>query len=164
MADWIGYLDSSGTPRIKITIKGPVHDGQEFDAVIDTGFTGFLSIPLLKAFPLGLLLHGTTSVVLADGSTQSKLTALAIIKVDNESVAGVSILELGSSDVLVGMDFLRLFKRVLFVHCGQPAVTLLDQVRFDEAMAIASKNEPDEAGTDSTPEETAPLPEQPPQS
>ncbi len=70
MAEWTGSFGSSSSPELKIKISGMVGDGAEFSAIIDTGFTGFLSMPLVDAFPLGLLLFGTMNLVLADCSTQ----------------------------------------------------------------------------------------------
>ena len=73
----IGFLHESGSPAIDLEISGPFPDvRQGFTAIIDTGFTGFVSMPLASAFPLGLSLFGTSSVVLADGNSQTKLLAL----------------------------------------------------------------------------------------
>ena len=88
---------------------------RKLKALVDTGFTGFLSIPILEAFPIGLLLHGTTSVQLADGSTQVKLTCLGMAHLGDEGQVGLIIIEPQSTQVLVGIDFLRKFKRQLVV-------------------------------------------------
>ncbi len=42
MTAWTGYLDSAGSPRLKITLRG-VWQGveQELDAIVDTGSPGF---------------------------------------------------------------------------------------------------------------------------
>ena|SRR5215813_3067117 len=131
---WTGYLDNTGTPCLKIRISGPLSKGEEFEAIIDTGFTGFLAMPLLKAFPLGLILYGTTEVTLADGSASPKLTAKAGVTVTGGDLKiGVAVLEPTSTDILVGMDFLQKFERVLFVHTGDPdGVMLMARKDFDE--------------------------------
>lgn len=124
---WIGFFDKSGSPALKIKICGPFGDGVEFDAILDTGFTGFISMPLIRALPLGLMLYGTTSVELADGSKATKLTAKGAAVVEGEREIGVVILEPSSNDVLLGMAFLRLFKRAVF--CTQNTVLLVDESR-----------------------------------
>lgn len=127
---WIGFFDKSGSPALKIKLKGPFGEGAEFDAVLDTGFTGFVAMPLIAALPLGLMLYGTTSVELADGSQDMKLTAKGMAVVHGEKEVGVVILEPAANDVLLGMAFLRLFKRALFV--SQELVLLIDENRRPE--------------------------------
>jgi clan AA aspartic protease len=115
MTTWLGSFDKGGSPVLKIRLSGPFTDGVEFEAIVDTGFTGFVSIPLVQAFPLGLILDGTTSVVLADGSTSINLVARGQVEVKGEKRVGTVLLDAGSMDVLLGMDFLRHFKRVLYI-------------------------------------------------
>ena len=70
----IGSHHESGSPAIDLKISGPFPDvRQGFTAILDTGFAGFVSMPMASAFPLGLSLFGATSVVLADGKTHVKL-------------------------------------------------------------------------------------------
>ena len=46
-----GSLSDTGHPVIKITVFG-IHPDlkQEFEVMIDTGFTGFLLMPIMSAF------------------------------------------------------------------------------------------------------------------
>ena len=127
---WTGFFDKSGSPALKIKISGPFAKGVEFDAILDTGFTGFICMPLLRALPLGLMLYGTTSVELADGSTSTKLTAKGMAEVEGEKEVGVIILEPTANDTLVGMAFLRTFEKALFVT--QSLVFLVDETRTPE--------------------------------
>jgi predicted aspartyl protease len=111
-----GYLHSSGSPAAKIRIWGVFEQAaQEFEAIIDTGFSGFLSMPMVQAFPLGLVLMGTTNVVLADGSTDTKLIALGRVRLGASGERqGVVILEPNNTtDILIGMEFLAQFELTL---------------------------------------------------
>jgi predicted aspartyl protease len=85
MPIWIGSLGKSGSPILKITVSGPFSDGKDYEAILDTGFTGFLSMPLVQGISLGLVLHGTTAISLADASTSYRLTARGMVKVEGQS-------------------------------------------------------------------------------
>lgn len=145
MPSWTGFLDNSGTPCLRISIKGPFNPGQEFDAVIDTGFSGFLSMPLVQAFPLGLILYGTTTVTLADGSSDYKLTAQAMVVMGDVHEIGIAILEPSSSEVLIGMEFLKTFNRVLFLHPEKSIVTLAEQSVINEILFPSPTPDPQQA-------------------
>ena len=124
----IGSLDSSGTPVVKIRIKGAFPKSeQEFTAVVDTGFTGFVSMPMVKAFPLGLILFGSTTIVLADGATQPRYTALGRASLDGATwKAGLVVLENEDVDILIGMEFIRTFDKILLVAPVAGTVSLMD--------------------------------------
>ena len=128
MSAWTGFFSKSGSPCLKLTLRGVFGNKQEFEAVIDTGFSGFVSIPLLKAFPLGLVLVGITSVVLADGSTTYRLMALCEASVGGEEGIDVAILEPKSQEVLVGMQFLTRLKKRLTVCPGLNVVEVADDI------------------------------------
>ena len=53
---------------ISLTVQGPSGQSREVEAVIDTGFTGFLSLPSALATELGLPFLTYESAFLADGS------------------------------------------------------------------------------------------------
>lgn len=119
-----GSFNSSGSPTIEIAVSGPVTDPTSFTAMVDTGFSGFLLLPILEAFPVGLILRGTIPITLADGSSQTKLTCLGEIHFDGKTELGLIIIEWQSTDILVGMDFLRKFKLKLIVDAPNGIVEL----------------------------------------
>lgn len=143
----IGFLNSGGHPAIKVEVCG-IHPDlkQEFEVMIDTGFTGFLLMPIMSAFPLGLTLIGTGSYTLADNTTSPKLLALGTVKVGTEDpIHGVIVLEPNQCGLLLGMDFLRKAKRCLTVASGR--VALIDEglvKNFVDELLIAMQNRTDE--------------------
>lgn len=159
MTAWTGYLDNAGSPRLKITLRG-VWEGvnQELDAIVDTGFTGFLSMPMVDAFPLGLVLYGTTTTILADGSTSYKLMAVGTASVGQESNVGIVLLNMGSgpSAVLLGMEFLRIFNKSLFLI--KDTVILVDSPKTvptsSEKQTPTPKGDPDSPDAEAAPEQS----------
>ena len=134
-----GTFDSSGNPLVTFFLSGTFSGGKkEFQAIIDTGFTGFLVMPMIQAFPLGLPLLGTTSVTLADGKTSTRLTALGTVQLAEESKSGVVILEWDSNDLLVGMDFLRTFGKALFL--SSKSIHLIDEAEMNAMVQKATES------------------------
>ena len=128
MASQTGSLDKAGSPRIKVHIKGVFSTpATEVEALIDTGFTGFISMPMVQAFPLGLPLVGTSSFVLADNSTATNLLAFGLAWMGTETPqGGLIVLQYRAGDVLLGMDFLRIMKKALAVAPLGGTVSLVD--------------------------------------
>lgn len=56
-------------PRIRLCLRGPRGQQQAFEAVIDTGYTGWLTIPHMLVVALGLPWQSNGSCTLADGTT-----------------------------------------------------------------------------------------------
>lgn len=125
-----GFFDISGSPALKLTLHSPDSpaQSQEFDAIIDTGFTGFVLMAMNKALPLGFKKPTTTTdVELADGSVNPRTLVEGTAMVEDRRVNGPIILEEEGNEVLVGMDFLRTFELVLILDSTR--VMLLDEVR-----------------------------------
>ena len=112
MASGAGHFDSLGNACLKFHLCGVAHKepGLEYEGIIDTGFTGFIQLPLQYAFSLKLPLEGTASYTLADGTQTACLIALAKTTFGGKTVTGAVTLAPGSQDILVGMGFLRQFK------------------------------------------------------
>jgi len=153
MPPWIGYFASGGSPALKIRVSGPFSDPIEYEAVLDTGFTGFLSLPLVEAIRLGLILHGTTKVSYADASENYRLTARGQVEIEDHEKIGVIILEPSTNELLLGMDFSRLFQRALLV--SKDGVALVEEEELAKATEAAGTAEATKANP-------LPFPEPPP--
>jgi len=128
-------LGDKGEPTLDIEVLGAFNQPASFTCLIDTGFTGFLSIPLLQAFPVGLVLSGTMSLELANGAVETKLTCLGIARLNGVELAGVIVIENESNQVLLGMDFLRIFGLKLLV-C--PTTGQIEVVPATDAFTVAA--------------------------
>ena len=152
MSIQIGYLDSAGHPRLTIQVSGTSPNTYaDCEALIDTGFTGFLMLPIAQALPLGLVLLSTSDYVLANGQPITCYLARGTVTVKppsvapaypliagiappvlpttatvmRETVAGMIALE--GDRAILGMDFLRSLDKWLVVGRN---VSLIDDALF----------------------------------
>ena len=65
-----GVVTARREAVLRLQVLGAASSGQtlEVEAVIDTGFTGYLTLPGVLISQLALRLHGTREAVLGDGS------------------------------------------------------------------------------------------------
>ena len=63
-----GSVNSGYEAVIPLTVQGPAGQTHDIEAVIDTGFTGFLTLPSGVVVELGLPFVNTSQATLADGS------------------------------------------------------------------------------------------------
>ncbi|MGA2017218.1 MAG: retroviral-like aspartic protease family protein [Opitutaceae bacterium] len=121
---------------------------RDFDVMIDTGFTGFLMLPMIQALPLALTLWTTTNYTLADGSKQTKLLAFGTVVVGDDEVPGGIVLEPNSTEALLGMEFLKSYQRILVVS-SKFGVGLIEEDFLEKAIAAqhAKEEKPPEGGT-----------------
>ncbi len=61
-------MNSAYEAVVSLPLRGPAGETREVDAVVDTGFTRFLTLPSAIAAELGLGFRGVNRVILADGS------------------------------------------------------------------------------------------------
>ena len=119
-------LDPQGCPLIRVTIfpKGIPARGRDFDALIDTGFTGFAPMPQASAVDIGLTPTGTMDLTFPDGSTEAMPVAWASIRLEAETKEGFVFLSERSEEVLLGIHFLRVFKKTLTLSVERGHVEL----------------------------------------
>ena len=63
-----GVVNAALQPMVTLAVQGPSGQTTETEAVIDTGFTVFLTVTPALVTEMGLDLEGTSRATLADGS------------------------------------------------------------------------------------------------
>lgn len=97
-----GYIDSSGDPVIETTIIGS--RGQiKVVALIDTGFSGAICIPVKLTIQLGLELISEVTVEYADGTRKDELVFSGKMVWD-EDTKDIEIYLTRSEDLLIGKE------------------------------------------------------------
>lgn len=101
-----GTIHRSGTPTVSIRIMGKGSE-QTVEGILDTGFDGFLCLPISLAVSLGLELIDVTRTELADGTIlEDELVFAGQAQWDGQ-IMDVDVLLTRSEDVLIGTAFLR---------------------------------------------------------
>jgi len=99
-----GVVNARHEAVVGLRVRGPVGGELDFDAVIDTGFTGSLTLPSAAVTALGLVRQSGGSVVLGDGSVRHFDVFAAEVEWDG-NWRPVLVSAIGD-EVLVGMRLL----------------------------------------------------------
>jgi clan AA aspartic protease len=91
--------------RIRVRVRGPRGREQEVEAVIDSGYTGALTLPPTLIANLGLRWRSVDLATLADGSTCVFQTYVGKLVWDGRERS--IIVDEAATDPLVGMKLLR---------------------------------------------------------
>ena len=97
----IGVVNAHREATIGLIVQDANGQGHDIDAVIDTGFTGFLTLPTALIAALGLTWRGYASAMLGDGSLQQFDVYAATVIWDGQ--ARVVEIDAAETDPLVGM-------------------------------------------------------------
>lgn len=123
-----GYVDGR-TPRVSITVHG-TESARHVDAIVDTGFDGFILLPEEFAIPVGIPRYGSVrlEVRLADNSVLDNWMGIAAVSLGAETQDGL-IIVVPQGEVLIGMQFLDYFSKTLIVDSSN--VILTDEIGPD---------------------------------
>jgi len=97
------------SPIVNAEIYG-ITKNTKFVAIIDTGYEGFLQIPLATGIKANLRLWGIRSWNLADNSKVKMLECIGKIRFAGKDLTGIISLSETSEDCLLGMQFLEELK------------------------------------------------------
>jgi clan AA aspartic protease len=100
-----GTVNSDLEAVVRLWIRGPEGQALETEAIVDTGFSGFLSLPRQVIVGLGLSLQGTVRGFLADGRHDSfEIYEALVLWNGRPHIVHVSAVE---SDPLLGTAMLH---------------------------------------------------------
>jgi len=116
-----GRINQAASSIIRITVYG--NKGEvEIDGILDTGFDGFICLPIAVAVPLGLELIDVTDSELADGTiVQDELVFAGKVLWDGE-VIDADIVLTRSADTLIGTAMLMNSEVRLNFHTGEVVI------------------------------------------
>lgn len=100
-----GTVNADLEAVVPLTVVSSAGDGVPFDGIVDTGFTGFLTLPHATISQLGLQFEGREQIVLADGRMDLCDVFAGVVLWGTESRQ--ILIEAAATDPLVGMALMR---------------------------------------------------------
>lgn len=105
----------SRLPRVSVELIGPTATTSA-SAIIDTGFSGFLQIPMQTAVDIGLHPTHFTQVTDANGASHIRKTCRGSVRFDGGVKQGSFMLgEAAATPVLLGIEWLFILRRTLTI-------------------------------------------------
>ena len=111
-------------PVIEIEVQGVTGISKKINALVDSGFNGYLQIPFVDAFPLGLVLAGVQANTLANGSTSSHLVCRGRVCIDRKCIETTIDIQ-QANIVLLGTKLLKELGKVFVLDCSRGKVEIL---------------------------------------
>ena len=100
-----GVVNDQLEAIVDLSIMGPAGQTREIEAIVDTGFNGFLFLPTDVVTELGLVLIHQSPLILADGTVgRSEVFEVSVIW-DNQALQVEALASFGTP--LIGMAMLR---------------------------------------------------------
>jgi clan AA aspartic protease len=119
-----GVVNANREAIVRLVVTGPSGQQQDTEAIIDTGFTGFLTLPPARVTALGLSWLSRQPGILADGSVDIFDVYVATVMWDGQPRT-VEV-EAADTEPLVGMSLLdRHSLRIDVLRGGVVTVTAL---------------------------------------
>jgi len=111
-----GVVTDDRQPVIHLLVRGPVGQEQEIEAIIDTGFDGWLSLPSSLITRLRLVWHRRGRALLADG--RESVFDIYEATVDWDGAARRIPVDTAETAPLVGMSLLEGYELIVRVQPG----------------------------------------------
>ena len=118
-----GMVNTNREATIRLLVRGPQGHQQEIEAIIDTGFTGFLTLPPILVATLGLTWLCRQPGILADGRVEYFNVYVATVIWDGQPRT-VEV-EAADTEPLVGMILEHHALRIDVLNGGLVTITAL---------------------------------------
>ena len=120
--DLQGRMDENGQIWVTLTVRG-MRSEATIEAIVDTGFTHPLLLPVTIAVPLGLELVDFTPMELADGRLQHFFTFAVTVVINGREFTTICLVtETGTP--LIGTLFMQSIGATLIAKFAESAVAL----------------------------------------
>jgi predicted aspartyl protease len=115
--------------RFPITLSAPGkgrHKVISYSARMDTGFNGFLAVPLTVASAVGLKSSNYVSATFGNGANHVLPACLCKVRLGRK-VKEENTIILPKDDIFIGMEFLELFELKLIIDSSSSTAILTDE-------------------------------------
>ena len=129
------------SPEVPVEVHG-LTDTTKVVAIVDTGYTGFLSVPLAIGLKANLRLMSVGYYTLADGRKVKKLECIGKIRFGGKDLVGIISLSETSDECLLGMQFLEGINMDFMVSCSQKKAVFSEEVRVEDRIHQSVKKAP----------------------
>ena len=131
----ISGLDNENQVRIEVDVIG-LYKKVPYGAIIDTGFTGGMVLPIFVAVDVGLEKVGGSTITLADGSVMTVPTFLCKLRIGTKTF-DIDTIVMGS-DILLGIEALKNHRICISTGTGnvvvEEAASTTDLRRLTESL------------------------------
>jgi clan AA aspartic protease len=115
-------------PFIEIEVSGVTGIKKRLTALVDSGFNGYLQIPFVEAFPLGLILAGVQANALADGSSSFHLVCKGNVCIDGKRIE--TTIDISPANIiLLGTKLLKELGKTFILNCASGKVEIIDNAK-----------------------------------
>jgi predicted aspartyl protease len=128
----------SGHPHVEILVSSDGKSSKKYVALIDTGYSGFVSLPVIASSLLGLKAHTTARYILANGKISDPVPLAyghACLEGDKFVEGLIAISE--NTSTIVGMDFLRRGGKALIL--ASEGVVIINEFELMEILKKSVK-------------------------
>ncbi len=100
----VGAMNAQREAIVRLVVLGPGGQGRQIEAILDTGYTGSLTLPSAVVSDLGLPFRGRGSVLLGDGSeSEFDVHEATVAWAGEHRLAAIDVAE---TDPLLGVGLL----------------------------------------------------------
>ena len=124
-------ITTNYSPEVTIEILG-LKEGKSVSAIVDTGFNGFLQIPMSVGISCNLRLWGISYPTLADGSRSKNIECYGKIRFNDREIIGIIALSETSEDCLLGIQFLQELKMDFTISPTDKKAIFLDRSKKEK--------------------------------
>lgn len=112
----IAGIDNQSNVRIEVNIQG-LYKKISYGAVLDTGFSGGIVLPLVSAVDIGLEKAGAANITLADGTIKTLPTFLCKVTIGGRTQDATTLIM--GNDVLIGMELISNYQVCIAPYSGK---------------------------------------------
>ena len=130
----IAGIDNNSNVRIEVEVQG-LYKKTTYGAVLDTGYSGGVVLPLVIAVDLGLEKVGAANITLADGSIDTYPTFLCRVSLGGHTQEATTLVM--GNEILIGMELVSNYNVCIAPYSGKVEISHSSETASLESLGRA---------------------------